>query len=330
MTTRALVTGAAGFIGSNLFLRLRELGWDVQGVDNMSSGHEELLPSNSDVLFCSCDHPMVIEAIQSQEFDVVFHIAAMPRVSFSIEQPLLTNRNNVSHTLRLMNACTKNIKRFVFASSSSVYGNAVQLPTPETYPKDPISPYALQKSIIEDYLKLWYTLYGMDSVSLRFFNVFGPHQIGGSPYATALAAWLSAIHRDQCVRSDGDATQTRDLCYVDIVVDACVKSAPYSGNLAAQRFNVATGESVSNAQVLSYLAGRFSNVRIENAPERPGDVKHTLADITAARSVLDYQPIVKTWEGIERTCQWYESNLDFICALENKKHVLMHCEDIGF
>ena len=176
-----------------------------------------------------------------------------PRVSYSVEFPLVSHETNVTSTLKLKDACKGNVDRFVFASSSSVYGGADALPTPPSHKKSPKSPYALQKSIIEDYLKLYYSLYGLDSISLRFFNVFGPNQLGDSPYATAVSAWLNCIMNDQSMRSDGDGSQTRDMCYVDNVVDACYKSSFSENKLEAKAVNVACGDKVSNRQILEYL-----------------------------------------------------------------------------
>ena len=184
----------------------------------------------------------VLTKVKSGVYDSVFHLAAIPRVSYSVEHPLETHETNVNKTLHLMDACVGNVKRFVFASSSSVYGGADILPTPETHPKNPKSPYALQKSIIEDYLKVYSLLYGLESIALRFFNVFGPNQLGHSPYSTAVSAWLTAIKNGKSMRSDGDGSQSRDLCYVDNVVDVCIRASQHEKNLGAEVFNVACGD----------------------------------------------------------------------------------------
>ena len=175
-----LLTGGAGFIGSNLAKALVNLGVNVDIVDNMSNGHIEFVPKGCNLIVSDFSDDKVLQGVKSGKYDVVFHLAAIPRVSYSVEHPVETHETNVNATLKLMDACRGNINRFVFASSSSVYGGADVLPTPPSSPKNPKSPYALQKSIIEDYLNLYYSLYGMDSVSLRFFNVFGPNQLGDS------------------------------------------------------------------------------------------------------------------------------------------------------
>lgn len=319
MSKRVLITGAAGFIGSNLWQRCLHESWDVTGVDDLSNGHIQFLPSN----VCSSKFEeldfsgaAILGAIKRQEFDAVIHLAACPRVGYSVDHPLETNDTNVSKTLALMDACRGNIERFVFASSSSVYGGAREMPTHETTRKDPRSPYALQKSIIEDYLSLYSTLFGMDSVCLRFFNVFGPCQLGSSPYACAISAWLTQIMKRGSMRSDGDGTQSRDLCYVDNVTDCCVRSVKYEGTLNAQPINVACGDRTTNDEIMQYLLDRFPDAKHHTAPWRPGDVMHTQADIGTARSVLGYEPLVRVWEGIDRTIGWYEANRNLVINTE--------------
>jgi UDP-N-acetylglucosamine/UDP-N-acetylgalactosamine 4-epimerase len=264
-------------------------------------------------------HKNVLTSIISGNFDYVVHLAAIPRVGYSVAHPVKTNKVNVSKTLKLMDACVKGkVKRFIFASSSSVYGDASPKPSVESAIKSPQSPYALQKSIIEDYLKMYNTFYGLDSVCLRFFNVFGPNALGSSPYATALASWLTSIKKGEKMRSDGDGTQSRDLCYVDNVVSAIQKSITSTTNLNANCYNVACGESVTNQQIIDCLLKRYSGSSVVSAPERLGDVKHTLANIQRARTDLGYVPIVNVWEGILKTCDWYDSNWSWISKLEQK------------
>ncbi len=316
---KVLITGAAGFIGSNLSSRCIKEGWTVTGVDDLSNGQIDFLPSG--LLFLKDDFASdsVLSAIRAGEFDVVFHLAAVPRVSYSVEHPVETHETNVYKTLQLMDACRGNVKRFVFASSSSVYGGAEVLPTHEFNPKNPKSPYALQKSIIEDYLKLYKDLYGLDSACLRFFNVFGPNQLGDSPYSTAVSAWLTAIKRGQSMRSDGDGTQSRDMCYVDNVVDACVKSAIRADPLNAECYNVACGERTTNKDILSYLKKKYPDAVHHDAPWRPGDVMHTQADLMKIQIDLGYVPLIKIWEGIDRTIEWINSNWDSINKMRLNK-----------
>ena len=279
MKKSILITGAAGFIGSNLANEYVKKGRTPFGVDDMSNGHEEFLSPNCALYKMSFDDSTIINYIKDKQFDVVIHLAAKPRVSYSVEYPIETNDINVTRTLRLLDACKGNIERFVFASSSSVYGGADILPTQESYKKNPQSPYALQKSIIEDYLYQWNIHYGLDSACLRFFNVFGPHSLGTSPYATAIGAWLTSIKSNIPLRFDGDGSQSRDMCYVDNVVQACMLAAEYEGQLNAEVFNVACGESITNTEVYSYLKTRYPNVERLMAPPRAGDVMHTKADM---------------------------------------------------
>lgn len=317
---RVLITGAAGFIGSNLFKRCLAEGWQARGVDDLSNGHAEFLPEGvegRDFVECDFTHGSILEGIAAKRYDVVFHIAAVPRVSYSCEHPLETNDSNVTKSLRLIHACRGNVKRVVFASSSSVYGGAdvSHGPTHENHPRDPKSPYALQKAVIEDYLRLYNELYGLDSACLRFFNVFGPNQLGDSPYATAVSAWLTAIKKGVPMRSDGDGEQSRDMCYVDNVVDACIRAAKREEPIRARCFNVACGDRTTNNQILEALKKRYPGAQVVHAPVRAGDVKHTHADVRRAKEELGYEPLVRFWEGLDRTIDWYEQNWDMISKM---------------
>lgn len=312
---KALITGGAGFIGSNLCNTLHKMGWDIDIVDNMSNGHVEFLHVDlrSEKLwvedFAAYE---VLEKIGSKEYDYVFHLAANPRVTYSIENPVETHETNVLKTLMLLDACKGNIKRLVFAASSSTYGNADVLPTTEDLPDSPKSPYALQKAIVEKYLKLYSELYGLDSACLRFFNVFGPNQLGDSPYSTAICAWLTAIKRDKSMRSDGDGSQSRDMCYVDNVVDCLIKAAIAEKNLNAEVLNVGVGESVSNAEILKYLKKKYPQAASHDAPWRPGDVMHTKSDISKAKRLIGYEPKVDVWQGLDKTIVWFEENWSWL------------------
>jgi UDP-glucose 4-epimerase len=321
---KILLTGGAGFIGSNIVNRCVKESIDVDVVDNLSNGHLEFLPINfsrDKVFVDSFDSKKILERIKQKTYSAVIHLAAIPRVSYSVEHPIETHETNVNATLRLMDACRGNVNRFVFASSSSVYGGADELPTPVVAPKNPKSPYALQKSIIEDYLKLYQMHYGLDSISLRFFNVFGPNQLGNSPYATAVSSWLNAIMRGQSMRSDGDGSQSRDMCYVDNVVDACIRSATAEKELKAEAVNVACGDRNSNKQILDYLLNKFPGSKFHTAPWRPGDVMHTQADLSKTEELLGYKPLVRFWEGLDRTIQWHQDNWEKIEALSNKRSI---------
>ena len=327
---RALVTGGAGFIGSNLVKELVKTGWFVDIVDNMSNGHMELLEGltvrqlpnsfflkhykdqvkdrdQKEVLFVEDEFAnlAMLQHVYDKNYDVIFHQAAIPRVSYSVENPSETTDTNIADTVRLFEAAAGNVKKVIFASSSSVYGGADNLPTAETEAKNPKSPYAWQKSAIEDYAKLCADLYNMDITCLRYFNVFGPGQYGDSPYSTAVSAWCHAIKNGLECRSDGDGAQTRDMCYIDNVVHANIKAAQ-SPPASGECFNVACGDYVSNREILEWLSQRYGEkVKIRQAPERPGDVKHTQANILKSKSQFGYEVKVRFWEGLEKTVKWW-------------------------
>ncbi len=305
-----LVTGGCGFIGSNLSSSLVKQGHKVTIVDNLSSARKDFmafLEEHDEIKFISgCfASDEVLKMIKEKQFDVVFHVAAVPRVLYSVENPYETTEINVSKTVKLLEACIKNIERFVFSSSSSVYGGAENLPTPITEKKDPKSPYAWQKSCIEDVVKVFSKLYDLDVVSLRYFNVFGPGQFGDSAYATAVSAWCHAIKNGSSLRSDGTGEQTRDMCYVDNVVDANILAMNCEKVFSGEVYNVACGERVSNNQVLQFLKNTYKDIEIKSAPFRAGDVMHTLADISKTKTELGYNPKVLFWDGLEKTLDWW-------------------------
>ena len=318
--SKVLITGAAGFIGSNLVERsLFEEGWDITGVDDLSNGHTAFIQDKKSGAFIGKQFykidfadEQVLSMVKRGEFDYIVHLAAIPRVSYSVQHPIETNDVNVTKTLQLIHAARKHVKRFVFASSSSVYGGAAMLPTPESCPKNPKSPYALQKSIIEDYLKLYNNLYSMESVCLRFFNVFGKNQLGNSPYSTAISSWLTAILSNRPMRSDGDGTQTRDMCHVDNVTDACIRAVKSEKSLGALRINIACGERTSNNAIMEFLKQRYPNATRFDAEWRAGDVRHTQADVSLARELLGYTPKVRIFEGLEKTIEWAENSPEFL------------------
>ena len=328
---RCLITGGCGFIGSNLAHSLVQKGWSVTIVDDMSNGSLEnleglnlrVIPGGSfvkdfmtqtfgalndvDVIVIQEDlaDESVLGLIRSKAYDLVFHQAAIPRVSYSVENPAETTYANIASVVSLLEACAGNVERVILASSSSVYGGPEDLPIVETCLKNPKSPYAWQKSAIEDYCKLYSDLYDTDTVCLRYFNVFGPNQMGDSPYSTAISAWCNAIAEGTRLRSDGDGSQSRDLTYVDNVVQANILSATYDGKFNGECFNVGCGERWSNNDVLNYLKENYPGIEVYNAPWRPGDVMHTKADITKISKWLGYKPEVTFWDGLKRTIDWW-------------------------
>ena len=331
---KALVTGGCGFIGSNLTKALIKKGWQVDIVDDMSNGHLELLDGlkvrslangsfytaykmqdlerhQDEVIVIQDDFAddNVLAAVYQGIYNVIFHQAAVPRVSYSVEQPWHTTEVNISKTVRLFEAARGKVDRIVWASSSSVYGGADILPTQEYTAKRPKSPYAWQKSAIEDFAKICWDLYRLDIVCLRYFNVFGPGQYGDSPYSTAVSAWCHAIKNGLECRSDGDGEQSRDMCYIDNVVYANIKAADHSLSFGGKCYNVACGDRVTNNEILEHLKDKFGDkVKVKTAPERPGDVKHTQADISSAQLDIGYEVKKRFWEGLEETIKWWEIN----------------------
>jgi UDP-glucose 4-epimerase len=277
----------------------------------MSSGRadsREFCEGKTEVEFvraCFADEQM-LDRVKKGEFDTVFHMGAIPRVGYSVEYPDVTTNINVARTVKLMNACVGNVNRFIFSSSSSVYGDADIFPTPVDYPKQPKSPYAWQKSCIEDAISLFCKLYDLDAVSLRYFNVYGPGQCGDSAYSTAVSAWCHAIKYGTELRKDGTGEQSRDLCYVENVVDANILAMNSTSRFTGERYNVACEDRISNNEILEFLEERFGPLRIKEAPFRPGDVMHTQADISTTVADLKYEPAVRFWEGLERTLEWWE------------------------
>jgi len=329
MQKRALVTGGCGFIGSNLTKKLVSDGWLVDVVDDMSNGHLELLEglkmrvvpvdlllawydqnkerTSDTVLIIQGDfsHDFVLKNVKDKKYDIIFHQAAVPRVSYSVEFPYLTTEENLLKYVKLIESARGSVQKIVCASSSSVYGGAENLPTTESEIKNPKSPYALQKSALEDFSRLFCELYDIDIVCLRYFNVFGPGQLAGSPYATAIASWCHAIKSGTQLRSDGDGTQTRDLCYVDNVVDANIKAAKSDMKFKGKAYNVCCGDRTSNREVLDYMLKKYPKLNVVDAPWRPGDVMHTQGDCSAAMTDFGYDPSVKFWDGLERTLGWW-------------------------
>lgn len=312
---KILVTGAAGFCGSNFLSEvLKTTDWRVDGVDNMQNGHKEFIDChphhlNSERLrFYPYDFRStpIKNNIEDGQYDYIFHFAATPRVSYSVENPIETTSNNLFKTVELINSAIKGgVKRFIFSSSSSVYGGAIKLPTTEDCIKDPKSPYAWQKSSIEDYLKMVGQLHRFESVSLRYFNVVGPNQYGGSAYATAVSAWCDAIKNGRQLRSDWDGEQSRDLCPVQNVVQANLLAAQSYHKLYGSCYNIACGQSYTNNEILEMFKRRFGKLDIIKAPKRPGDVRHTLADISSAKKELGYRPSVDFKEALELTWKWW-------------------------
>ncbi len=311
---KVAITGSAGFIGSNLVDRCLELGWNVVGLDNFATSSREMatnrMPnSKGKYTFVEGDInnlPLLCSVFKGCE--VVFHLAALPRVSFSIDHPLEADHANTHGTLSVLEAARiAKVKRVVFSCSSSVYGGVAQFPTPETALASPKSPYALHKQTGAEYCRLYSELHGLETVSLLYFNVFGPYQRANSAYATVIPAFFDAAMNNKPCRIDGSGLQSRDFCYVDNVVQANVLGATYEGGkLLGDRFNVACGESYTVNEVFETIQELLGKkLEAAHAPPRLGDPLKSLADISKAQKVLGYEPKVKFSQGMELTAAWW-------------------------
>lgn len=300
----ALVTGGAGFIGSNLVIYLLENGFHIRVLDNLSTGNIKNLEGFlNEIEFLHgdiCKKSIVKESIK--KVDYVFHQAALPSVPRSIKDPYSTNKVNIEGTLNLLLAAKEaGVKRFIYASSSSVYGNGGILPREEAQPVEPASPYALSKYTGERYCQIFYELYGLETVCLRYFNVFGPNQNADSQYAAVIPKFIKQIKKGEPVTIYGDGSQTRDFTYVQNVTFANLLAAEAQG-VAGEIFNIASGKEVSVAQLANLLIREIGiNVQIEHLPERKGEVKHSLANINKARKLLNYKILVDFEGGIKKT-----------------------------
>jgi len=307
-----LITGVAGFIGSSIARALLKRGDSVRGIDNFSTGsRENLADIHQQIDFRECDirdFAAVKEACRGVDF--VLHQAALASVPRSVMEPLPTNEVNVDGTLNvLLAARDTGVKRMVYAASSSAYGDSPTLPKHEGMFPKPISPYAVAKLTGEFYMAVFYRVYGLETVSLRYFNIFGPRQDANSEYSAVLAKFITSMLNGQRPVIFGDGEQSRDFTYIDNAVQANLLacSAP-TASVAGQVFNVATGHASTLRQTIELLREMTDyNGRPEFAAERPGDVKHSLADISLARQHLGYSPTIDFKEGLRRTVAWYRT-----------------------
>ncbi len=311
---RVLVTGGGGFIGSNLVEALLARGDEVLVLDNFATGRRENLARAPEWAAAGGgryrllegdirDEATVKRAIAGRE--VVLHQAAIPSVARSVEDPMTSHTVNVDGTLTLLLAARDaGVRRFVMASSSSLYGESETLPKVETMAPDPISPYGLDKLAGETYCRLFTRLYGLPTVSLRYFNVFGPRQNPRSEYAAVVPRFIEAALRGEQPTIYGDGQQTRDFTFVENVVAANLLSAEAVEEACGQAYNVACGERISLldlAAAINRLTG--SQVGPRHAPPRAGDIRHSLADISKAERALGYRPAVDLEAGLARTIE---------------------------
>ena len=307
-----LVTGIAGFIGSSLAHELLKRGHSVRGIDNLSTGRiENLSEIRNQIDFRQADL-LDLEATRDAccDIDYVLHQAAIPSVPRSVKDPIESNRANVDGTVNLLVAARDaKVRRVTYASSSSLYGDTPTLPKHEGMIPDPISPYAVAKLSGEYYMRSFYRVYGLETVSIRYFNVFGPRQDPTSMYSGVLAIFITKLLQREQPTIYGDGEQSRDFTFIDNVVSgnllACEAPAE---KVAGRYFNVATGTRVTlnyTYSVLQKLTGFDKPVLY--GPERTGDIKHSLADIKLAEQNLGYKTLVSFEDGLARTVEWYKS-----------------------
>jgi len=306
-----LVTGGAGFIGSHLTARLLAEGGCVRVLDNFSTGSPANLPAagaqaaNLEIIRGDIrDLPTLERAAAG--VSVIFHQAAMRSVSRSVADPLGANEHNVTGTLHVFEAARRaGVRRVVYASSSSVYGDRPELPKREDQVPAPISPYAVSKAAGEQYARVWHRLYGVETVGLRYFNVFGPRQDPASEYATVIPKFILWGLRGEPLEVHGDGRQSRDFTYIDNVVEANLLSAG-APDVGGEVFNVGCGERIGLLEIIALLERHLGRaLERRHTPLRAGDVPHTLADVSKAKRWLGYTTLVGFDEGLARTVEYF-------------------------
>ena len=313
--SRFLVTGAAGFIGSNLVEALLRLGYQVRGLDNFSTGKREnvdLFGDNLNFEFFEGDIRELNTCMEAcKDIDFVLHQAAWGSVPRSIEMPLLYEEINIRGTLNMMEAARQNgVKKFVYASSSSVYGDEPNLPKKEGIEGNLLSPYALTKRVDEEYGKLYAKLYGLDTYGLRYFNVFGRRQDPNGAYAAVIPKFIKQLLNDERPTINGDGKQSRDFTYIENVIEANLKACKASRKAAGQAFNIAYGGREYLIDIYYELCKALEkDIEPIFGPDRPGDIKHSNADIAKSSKDLGYNPSYSFKDGIKLAIEWYKGNL---------------------
>jgi nucleoside-diphosphate-sugar epimerase len=304
-----LVTGGAGFIGSHLTEELVGRGHRVRVADNLVTGKRRNLDHIRGVEFLEGDlADLAFARTATDGMEFVLHQAAMASVPRSVKDPITSNRANIDAALNVLVASRDaGVKRVVYAGSSSVYGDTPTLPKHEGMTPNPLSPYALQKLVGEEYCRMFTRLYGLETVTIRYFNVFGPRQDPGSPYSGVISLFATALLESRRPTIYGDGEQTRDFTYVANVVDGVLKACE-ARDANGQTINVATGSRLSLNELLKVM-NRLVGTSMEPLRQEPrtGDVKDSQADISKAKSLLGYQPTVSSEEGLKRTLEWYRS-----------------------
>ncbi|MGI6441731.1 MAG: SDR family oxidoreductase [Peptoniphilaceae bacterium] len=310
-----LVTGAAGFIGSNLVEEILKLGYRVVGLDNFSTGKKQ----NVDMFLLNPNYKFIQGDIRDLDtcmkvcegVDFVLHQAAWGSVPRSIEMPLIYEEINIKGTLNMMEAARQNgVKKFVYASSSSVYGDEPNLPKQEGREGNLLSPYALTKMVDEEYAKLYTRLYGLDTYGLRYFNVFGKRQDPNGAYAAVIPKFIKQLLNEERPTINGDGKQSRDFTYIENVIEANLRACKAPSEVAGEAFNIAYGGREYLIDVYNSLCKALGK-EIEPifGPDRKGDIKHSNADINKAKEMLGYDPSWSFERGIEEAIEWYKENL---------------------
>ncbi|HTU99891.1 MAG TPA: SDR family oxidoreductase [Luteitalea sp.] len=303
-----LVTGGAGFIGSHMVETLRARGERVRVADSLITGKRQNLAHIDGVELVEgdlADPDFARRAVDG--VDYVLHQAAIPSVPRSVDDPITSNRANIDATLSVLVAARDaGVKRVVYAGSSSAYGNAAALPKQEDMATAPLSPYALQKLVGEQYMQMFTALYGLSTVTIRYFNVFGPRQDPSSAYSGVISLFTRYLVEGRAPTIHGDGEQTRDFTYVNNVVDGALRACTASADVSGKVINVATGSSISLNELFRTIAS-LTGAQVEPVygPTRAGDVRDSLADITRARDLLGYAPSVSLEEGLRATVAWY-------------------------
>lgn len=310
-----LVTGGAGFIGSNLIEALLDRGYSVRCLDDLSNGHKENIDpflENERFTFIKGDITDFETCLSATEdVDFILHQAAWGSVPRSIEMPQHYEKVNVQGTINMMEAAVRNsVKKFVYASSSSVYGDEPTLPKREGREGKVISPYALTKKVDEEYARLYHSLYGLDTYGLRYFNVFGRRQDPDGAYAAVIPKFLKQLINDEQPTINGDGKQSRDFTYIENVIEANLKACQAPSSAAGEAFNIAFGGREYLIDIYHNLTDALGkSIEPKFGPERAGDIKHSNADISKAKEMLGYSPDWSFEKGIEEAIDWYKENL---------------------
>jgi len=308
-----LITGGAGFIGSNIVKKLLDNGELVRAVDNFATGRKENITEfldNKNFDFIEGDITNIDFCKRIiKNIDFVLHEAAVPSVQRSVEDPLTSNDANVNGTLNMLVASRdENIKKFIYASSSSIYGDNPELPKREDFPVRPISPYALTKYVGERYAQIFWQIYGLPTVCLRYFNVFGPKQNPNSQYSAVIPKFINNFLKDETPVIFGTGEQSRDFTFVENVVDANLLAVNSKEKANGQVFNIACNQENSLNQLVTLLCGiTRKNFDLMNRQGRQGDVLHSLADISKAKEILGYEPRTQFKQGLEKSFEYYKS-----------------------